>query len=264
MNQKRLFTFLQAELPTLNQIGQRASVLTLTTLFALVPMVSGIFWFISLLPGFQDQVLLQFEQLLSYLVPEQAIAWRTRFAVWSEDVQNLKMVSVLMFFASIVFLVNRIDSALYSIFRIDQQQTRGRIRWLHYLWVMPALMSGVSLLIIIVMLLQIALGTGLLLLIPNANLTSIPIMWLLLAFSYQLASRGTVSKKANAAVAFFVTAAFYILKILFAWLYVTLPNWSLIYGMFSAIPLFLLWCQTAWSLFLYGALVLKWWSHHLS
>ena len=245
----------------MNQIGQRASVLTLTTLFALVPMVSGILWFISLLPGFQEQVLTQLEQLLSYLVPEQAIAWRTRFALWSDDVQHLKTISVLMFFASIVFLVNRIDSALYAIFRVDQHKPRGRMRWLHYLWLMPALMSGVSLLVIITMLLQIALGTGLLLLIPNANLTSIPIMWLLLWLSYQFASRGTASKKANLAVAFLVTAAFYILKVLFAWLYVTLPNWSLIYGMFSAIPLFLLWCQTAWSLFLYGALVLKWLSH---
>ena len=126
---------------------------------------------------------------------------------------------------------------------------------------MPALMSGVSLMVIIFMLLQIALGTGLLIFIPNANLTSIPIMWLLLWLSYQLASRGSVSKKANIAVAFLVTAAFYILKILFAWLYITLPNWSLVYGMFSAIPLFLLWCQTAWSLFLYGALLLKWLSH---
>ncbi|TCS42642.1 YihY family inner membrane protein [Reinekea marinisedimentorum] len=245
-------------MPMVNLIGQRASVLTLTTLFALVPIVSGVGLLLSQVPSFQVQISGMLDELLSYLIPNQAIVWRSYIATWSVEAENLKAISALMFFSSILFLVNRIDSSLYVVFQVEKH--RGTLRWLHYLWVMPVLVGALTLLMTVIVLLQIALGTGLLKLLPGIHFTSIPIMWLLLVAVYQLASRGTVSIRVNMTVSILVTAAFYLLKVMFAWLYTSLPNWSLVYGMFSAIPLFLLWCQTAWSLLLYGALLLRWWS----
>jgi membrane protein len=254
--QKQVRNFLKSELDTIQMIGQRASVLTLTTLFALVPIVSGIGLLLTQVPSYQVQISGMLEELLSYLIPNQAIVWRNYISTWSNDVENLKTISALMFFSSILFLVNRIDSSLYAVFQVEKH--RGSLRWLHYLWVMPAIIGALTLLMTFIVLLQIALGTGLLKLFPGIHFTSIPIMWLLLLAMYQLASRGSVSFKVNVLVSIVVTAAFYLLKVMFAWLYTSLPNWSLVYGMFSAIPLFLLWCQTAWSLLLYGALLIRW------
>lgn len=254
--QKRIRNFLSSEEVTTAHIGQQASVLTLATLFALVPLISGLAWLLSQIPTYQFQIVEQFEQFLSYMVPDQAIIWRTRVDGWTQDAHSLKSVSAVMFFASTFFLVNQIDRSLHFVFQIDGR--RGSVRWLHYLWVMPVLMGLLMLSVVLVMMLQIALGTGLLVLLPGVHLTSIPVMWLLLWAVYQFASRGSVSRRANLLVSLLVTFAFYVLKTVFAWLYINLPNWSLIFGVFSAIPLFLLWCQTAWSLLLYGALILRW------
>lgn len=255
---EKLINFLRSEVVTSAHIGQLAAVLTLTTLFALVPMVSGVLWIIGQIPAFQEQLLEQSDVLLAYLVPEQAIVWRSRADGWAQDIGQLKSVSLIMLFVSLLFLVNRVDRALHWVFQVERK--RGKRRWLHYLWVMPALMALLIVSMTLVVVLQIALGTGLLAVFPSLNFSSIPAMWLLLVAVYQLASRGEVVFKQTLWVALAVTMAFSVLKLVFAWLYITLPNWSLVFGVFSALPLFLLWCQMAWSLFLYGALFLRWMS----
>ena len=123
---------------------------------------------------------------------------------------------------------------------------------------MPLFMAIILLSLTLVVLLQIVLGTGLAVLLPGLNVTILPVMWLLLYGLYRLSSRNSVSHRANLLVSALVTAAFYVLKMGFAWLYVTLPTWSIVFGVFSAVPLFLLWCQMAWSLLLYGAVLLRW------
>lgn len=253
---EKVSNFLGSEVVTTAHIGQLASVLTLTTLFALVPMVSGLLWLIGQVPAIQSQVLAQSDVMLAYLVPEQAIIWRSRADEWVADLAQLKSISLLMLFASLLFLVNRVDRALHWVFQVEHR--RGKRRWLHYLWVMPVLMAILIVSMTLVVVLQIILGTGLSALFPSLNISSIPAMWLLLVAVYQLASRGSVSLKQTLVVALAVTIGFSFLKMGFAWLYLTLPNWSIVFGVFSALPLFLLWCQMAWSLFLYGALVLRW------
>lgn len=253
---EKVRNFLRSDLFAGAHIGQHAAVLTLTTLFALVPLVSGVLWALSQVPSIQVELLGQFDVLLSYLIPEQALSWRSRADTWVQDVNDLQGYSAVLLFASLMFLVNRVDQALHWVFKVDNR--RGKRRWLHYLWVMPALMMTMIAAMTLIMLLQILLGTGLLTLLPGLNLTSVPAMWLLLMAVYRLSSRGLVNWRDNALVSLSVTLLFLLLKFLFAWLYTTLPNWSLVLGVFSAIPLFLLWSQMAWSLFLYGALMLRW------
>lgn len=253
---EKVRNFLRSDLLSGAHIGQHAAVLTLTTLFALVPLVSGVLWFLSQVPSIQVQLLDQFDVLLSYLIPEQALSWRSRADEWVQDINSLQGYSAALLFGSLIFLVNRVDKTLHWVFQVENR--RGKRRWLHYLWVMPLLMMTLIVAMTLVLLLQILLGTGLLALFPGVNLTSVPAMWLLLMAVYRLSSRGLVSWRDNAIVSFVITLLFLLLKYLFAWLYITLPNWSVVFGVFSAIPLFLLWSQMAWSLFLYGALMLRW------
>ena len=257
---EKVINFLRSELVTTSYIGPHAAMLTLATLFALVPMVSGILWLVGQMPNIQSQLLEQFDVLLSYLVPDQAIVWRSRAGAWVQDVGDMQWFSVLMLFASLLFLVNRVDHALHWVFQVETR--RGKRRWLHYLWVMPVLMAVLIVSMTLVLLLQIVMGTGLSALFPGVNVSSVPAMWLLLVAVYQLSSRGTAMVRHTMVVSLIVTLSFHGLKSIFAWLYLTLPNWSVVFGVFSAIPLFLLWCQMAWSLFLYGALGLKWASRY--
>ncbi|WP_083779371.1 YihY/virulence factor BrkB family protein [Reinekea blandensis] len=256
---EKVRNFLRSDLVAGAHIGQHASVLTLTTLFALVPLVSGVLWFLSQVPSVQSQLIEQFDVLLSYLIPEQALSWRSRADEWVQDVSSLQGYSAILLFGSLIFLVNKVDKTLHWVFQIEQG--RGRRRWLHYLWVMPALMMTLIVAMTLVLLLQIMLGTGLLALLPGVNLTSVPVMWLLLMAVYRLSSRGMITWRDNAAVSLGVTVLFLFLKFGFAWLYITLPNWSIVFGVFSAVPLFLLWTQMAWSIFLYGAVMLRWLTH---
>jgi membrane protein len=214
------------------------------------------------MPGMQGQLLEPSDDLLSDLVREQALVWRTRTDLWLEDIAQLKSISVLCLFVSLMFLVNRVDHALHWVLQVDRR--RGKRRWLHYLWVMPALLVVLIVSMTLIVVLQILLGTGLLALLPGVNLTSIPVMWLLFCSVYQLSSRGTVSLKNSILVSVLVTVSFIILKTIFAWLYLSLPNWSIVFGVFSAVPLFLLWCQMAWCIFLYGGLILRWLSYKVS
>ena len=253
---EKVSNFLSSETVSSAHIGQMASLLTLTTLFTLVPIASGTTWLLAQIPAIKDQLAAQFELVLSFMVPDQALVWRNRAEGWVQDASHLQPLSVVMLIASVLFLANQVDRSLYTVFLLTER--RRRRRWLHYLWVMPSLLLVTSLGMTLFILLQIVLGTGLLHFMPNVSSFSVPVLWLLLVSVYQLASRGRISLRRNCFVSLAVTAAFFALKNIFAWLYLVLPNWSLVYGIFSALPLFLLWCQMAWSVFLYGALILRW------
>lgn len=253
---EKIRNFLRSEVVSSAHIGQHAAVLTLTTLFTLVPMMSGILWAIAQVPEIQGELLIQFETMLGYLVPDQAITWRTRADAWVQDIGQLQTFSAVLFLTSLLFLVNRVDSSLHWVLQLDKR--RRKRRWLHYLWVMPTIMVCVVLGMTVVILLQLVLGMGFSALFPGINITSIPVMWVFLAMVYQFSARGEVELRNTIWVSFAVTLSFWVLKSVFAWLYLTLPNWSIVFGIFSAIPLFLLWCQMAWTLFLYGALILRW------
>ncbi len=219
-------------------------------------MMSGLAWIVGKMPAYQSQLLEQLDVFLGYMVPDQAVIWRSKIEQWSQEIGSLQPISIMMLFGSLLFLINRVDFALHQVFGVDKN--RGKRRWLHYLWIMPALTAALLVGLILMVLLQIDLGFGLAFVLPGLNLTMGPLMFGLLASLYWLSSRNSISLKINLWVSFAVVIAFYLLKMGFAWLYVSLPNWSIVFGVFSALPLFLLWCQIAWSLLLYGALILRW------
>lgn len=249
---RRVQAILRRERGRYAQIGPQASVLTLATLFALVPLALAIVWFVAHLPAYQEQVTEFLEQFLSILIPEQAIAWRERFSLWQADPMELPMTNVVFLLLAIFFLVNRVDHALHLM--LGETRVRGKRRWLHYIWVMPVLlfvlMAGMTALIV----LQIVMATGLSRMVPTLYYGSLPLLTLLIYIVYRLASRKHVAIKAALVGAVLASIGLFILKQVFSWLYGALPNWSLVFGVFYAVPLFLLWCQAAWSTVLYGAL----------
>lgn len=253
---QKIRAFLRSEIVTGAHIGQLSALLTLTTLFTLVPLVTAVSWGLASLPAYQEVLFAEFEAWLTYLVPTEASIWRSKASELTADVANLQWLSISMLFLSLLVLVNQVDRSLHWVFQVSQRRTPRR--WFVYVWVMPILMVFLVLMMTLLVLFQILLGTGLVRLMPNANLVTVPVTWITLFIIYKFSSRNSISDRMNLGVAFFVTAGFFILKNVFAWLYVTLPNWSIVFGVFSAIPLFLLWCQAAWSMVLYGALILRW------
>jgi membrane protein len=248
--------FLKSNIVTTSHIGQHSAVLTLATLFALVPMVFVTVWLISQLPAYQSQISALLDQFLAQLVPEQAITWRERFQFWQEGVSEIPSSTFIFLILSMLFLVNRVDRTLHDVFAIGVR--RGKRRWLHYFWVMPALMTVLVAGMTAIVMVQLVLGTGLGRLIPHISLGTVPAQLLVVFFVYWLASRQTIAIKWVFLASLTTTVGFLILKSAFSWLYVTLPNWSLVFGVFYAIPLFLLWCQAAWATLLYGAIFARW------
>ncbi|MFQ3231425.1 YihY/virulence factor BrkB family protein [Reinekea sp.] len=252
--------FLTSNIVSNSQIGQHSSVLTLATLFALVPMAFTTVWLISQLPAYQSQISALLEQFLAQLVPEQAISWRERLEFWQAGTTEIPMSSFVLLIVSVLFLVNRVDHSLHEVFALETR--RGKRRWLHYVWVMPALMTLLVAGMTAIVLIQIVLGTGLSKLIPSISLGAELAQLLVLFFVYWLSSRRTIAVKWVFLAALLTTIGFMVLKTAFSWFYTNIPNWSLVFGVFYAIPLFLLWCQAAWATLLYGALFARWISRY--
>ncbi|MDN3649741.1 YihY family inner membrane protein [Reinekea marina] len=248
--------FLNSNIVAKSHIGQHSAVLTLATLFALVPIAFTTVWLISQLPVYQSQIAELLEQFLSQLVPEQAISWRERLEFWQADSTDLPLSSFILLIASVLFLVNRVDHSLHEVFALETR--RGKRRWLHYVWVMPALMSLLVASMTAIVVFQIILGTGLGRLLPSISIGAEVAQLLVLFFVYRLASRRSIAARWVFLAALLATLGFMILKAAFSWFYTNIPNWSLVFGVFYAIPLFLLWCQAAWATLLYGALFARW------
>lgn len=232
-----------------------AAVLSFSTLFAIVPLLSLIFSVFSLSPYFSDlQQYLEgflFEQLLpkNYELVKQYIH---QFIV---SAQKLKGISLLFLLLAVVFLFRQVDSRINSIWGVKKIRHIG-IDLLVYLLVLTL---GPLLLASSLFVSSYLSASKLFVFVPMGGIfvSSLPIILSAIGLSllYYFIPSEKISFK-NAIKSGFIAAFFLeILKSLMLIYINYFPLYELIYGALSMLLLFMLWVYFSWVLVLFGASV---------
>lgn len=232
-----------------------ASVLSFSTLFAIVPTLTLMFSIFSLSPYFADlQQHLEgflFEQLLpkNYELVNQYIQ---QFVV---SAQKLKGISLLFLLLATIFLFREVDNRINSIWSVRKKRHFG-IDLLIYILVLilgPLFLAG-SLFVS-----SYLSASEVFVFIPMGGIfiSSLPIILSAIGLSlmyYFIPGEKVVFKfaiKAGFIAAFFLEVLKSILLIYIQFF----PLYEVIYGALSMLLLFMLWVYFSWALILFGASV---------
>nr|WP_246312488.1 YihY family inner membrane protein [Aquabacterium terrae] len=242
-----------------DRLGLTASSLTFTTLIGLVPLVTVTLALFSAFPMFNRfQMALQ-QYLLQSLVPDNiarpVMQALTQFA---SKASRLGSVGLILLGLTALALVFTIDRTLNSIWRVSKPRPLAQ-RVLVY-WaamtlgplllgasltltsyaisasrgIVDDLPGGVSLLLGLIEFTLLAGGVaGLFRFVPNTH-----VRW---AHAW--------------AGGLFVAVGFLIAKRLLAWYVAAVPTYSVVYGTFATLPIFLLWIYLGWVIVLLGAVI---------
>jgi membrane protein len=235
---------------------QSAAALTWVTLFALVPLLTVFYSILSLVPGFQalgDQIQ---TLVFRHFVPSTGAEIQQYLGVFADQARKLTLAGTLMLVISAWLMLRNIEQAFNHIWRVRQHR-RGVARFVLY-WAILSLgplLLGAGLLIS-TYLFSLSVFSDV---APTAQLKS-----LLLGMLPQILGFVTFTlifvavpncrvQLRHAAIGGAVSMVLFEFgKGLFAWV-VTKSSYTLIYGAFAALPLFLMWLYLSWLVLLAGA-----------
>jgi membrane protein len=242
---------------TEDKCPQIAGSLAFTTLLALVPVFAIVVALLSSAPFFED-VMVQFKVfLLLNLVPEIAGRIITGYLEpFAHNAARLTTVGVAFLLVTAVALMFTVDRSINAIWR----STRERPFWL-------ALLGYVSLIVMGPLLIGISVSVTTYLMSLSAGLVShetgwrtvvlraIPAAVSAVAFFliYRIVPQDPVPWRHALAGGIVTGILFEAAKEVFAFYVRMVPSYSLVYGTFAAVPLFLVWVYVSWLVVLFGA-----------
>lgn len=239
-----------------DRIPQSAAALTYTTLFAVVPMMTVTFVMLAAVPAFRDLG----EPIQAFIfrnfVPAAGEQVQQYLREFSSQARELTWIGVGVLLATALLTLHTVEGAFNQIWR-RQRARRGLSSFLLYWAILslgPLLLGAGFAASTYVTSLELLSGPHAL---PGAAtlLARMPLFTGIAAFTLLYAAvPNTRVPLAHALLGGCFTALlFEAAKALFA-LYVSLfPTYELIYGAFSAVPLFLLWIYLGWLIVLLGA-----------
>lgn len=238
---------------------QIASSLTFTTLLAVVPLVTIVLALISAFPFFSALGEEIHAFLLANMLPERAGPVVSRYIEeFSVRAGGLTALGSVVLVVTAVLMILTIERAFNSIWRISRSRPvvqRVLIYWA-ILTLGPILM-GASLSITSYV---VSASHGLTKQVPfaaTAILGLVPFVLTCAAFTllyYVVPNRAVMPR--HALVGGLIAAiAFEIMKRGFALYIAKFPTYTLVYGAFAVIPIFLLWIYFSWLVIVLGALI---------
>jgi membrane protein len=242
-----------------DRLGLTAGSLTFTTLISLVPLMTVMLALFTAFPMFSRFQLALQKYLLQSLVPDNiakpVLASLTQFAAKASQVGSVGLVVLVV---AALALMLTIDRTLNSIWRVRKPRPLAQ-RVLVY-W--AALTLGPLLLGISLSLTSYAVSAsrGLVDTLPGG------VRFVLGTVEFALVSSGMAAlyryipnthvRPAHAwAGGLFVAVALDFTQRLLTWYLALVPSYSVIYGAFATLPIFLLWIYLCWVVVLLGAVV---------
>ncbi len=242
-----------------------AGSLTYTSLLALVPLFTVTLVLTSHIPFIRDFILAVKVFALKNLVPDVGGRLVTVYMEqFSQNAAKLTVIGLLIIIGTAVALMFTIDTAFNDIWRAKRRRSWWK-RLTGYLAVLAIgpLMIGASLTLTSYMVhwsrkldrVLPFLDDGLLKLAPFVLTT------LALAIAYRVMPARHVPTRHALGGALVAALLFEIVKYLFVVFIVRVPMYSLVYGAFASVPIFLLWLFCCWMVALLGAEVAATLSH---
>jgi membrane protein len=235
---------------------QIAASLAFTTLLAIVPVITVALTAISVFPVFRE--LLQYVErfLVRIMLPDSAAVVAGYAAQFAENAARLTTLGIALIFVTAVLVLLTIDRAFNQIWRVPRP--RGLVPRIIVYWALltvgPPLIGGS--LALTSWLVRQSLGQvkGMPL-AAEVILDIVPVLLTACAFTLAYVAipnrRVRVRDALTGGVA--AAAAFEATKHGFALYIAHFPTYTLVYGAFASVPIFLLWIYLSWVVVLLGA-----------
>jgi membrane protein len=234
-----------------------AGALSLTTLFALVPMVTVAFAILSTFPVFAEWRQSISEFVFRNFVPAAGEAVESYLTQFADNASKATAVGVIVVLVSVISLTVSIESTFNQIWRVAQARRASSRFIVHWTVITLGPMAVVALL---------ALSAYVFTLTPFAHaetewsikqhlLRLLPflIQWLVLIAAYTLIPNRVVRVRDAAIGAGLAAALFEMLKRVFTDYAINGANYQQVYGALAMVPIFVFWIYLSWILVLIGA-----------
>ena len=242
-----------------DRLGLTASSLTFTTLISLVPLLTVMLALFSAFPmfaSFQDSLQKYFLQtLVPPDIATQVLRLLNQFAAKAKGVGSVGL--VLLFLAALALMLT-IDRTLNNIWRVRKPRPIAQ-RVLVY-WAaatLGPLVLGVSLSLTSY---AISASQGLVGVLPGGVALLLAtlefgLLAVALAGLFHYVPNTHVRWRHALAGGVFSALGFELAKRLLGWYLQAVPTYSVVYGTFAALPIFLIWIYLAWVIVLFGAVI---------
>jgi membrane protein len=226
---------------------QTAGSLAYTSLLSLVPLLTVALAIASAFPVFDDAVAALQDFLFANVLPEAAglEAITEQIDSFTANAGRLTAIGIIGFMVTAVMLMLTIDNAMNRIFRVERR--RSLLQNIFVYWTVLTLapvLIGVSLSMTTI---ALADSAGLAILLPFL------FTCLALALLYGVMPARRVQVKHALMGGVVGGIGFELAKRLFALYLQQVPTYTLIYGAFATIPIFLVWLYVSWVVVLAGA-----------
>lgn len=236
----------------------RASALSFTSLLALVPLLSVLVFFTSILPVFTTLNETAQNYIFTNFIPASSATIQFYLNNFVQKASSMPTLGIVFLFVTVVLLINTIVHTLNEVWRAPRK--RKRSTWLIYYMILltTPLFIGLSM----------AVSSYLFSLtwIKNSSLhvwmniyffgaISFLINTTLFSLLYIIIPNCRVRWRDGVIGGFTAALLFEIGKRGFAFYILHFPSYELIYGVMAAIPIFLIWIYISWMIVLFGALV---------
>ncbi|RZG72845.1 MULTISPECIES: YihY family inner membrane protein [unclassified Acinetobacter] len=236
---------------------EQAGSLTYTTLFAVVPMLTVFLVIISSIKALEPARQQLQQMIYSNFLPKTSIAFDKAFNVFTDNSSNLTVIGVLFLFVTTVLMLTSIETVFNRIWRV-QETRNGIIGFMRY-WTIISLgpiLLGSAFVISSAMASMSVLSnnfagyqvdSSILLMLVSFGLTVLGFFIL-----YWTIPNRSIPIQAAAIAGLFGAIAFELLKNLFGFVMANFTSYTIVYGAFAAIPIFLLWIFLSWNIVLLG------------
>jgi membrane protein len=242
-----------------DRLGLTAGSLTFTTMIGLVPLMTVMLALFTAFPMFARFQSALEKYLLQSLVPDgiakPVLAALTQFAAKASQVGTVGLVVLLVAALALVFTIDRTLNAIWRVRKRRSVAQRVLVYWAAL--TLGPLLLGVSLSLTSY---AISASRGLVDSMPGGiTLLLSAIEFGLLASGlaglYRFAPNTYVSWTHAWAGGLFAAVGFECAKRGLAWYVSLVPTYSVIYGAFATLPIFLLWIYLSWVVVLLGAVI---------
>lgn len=235
---------------------QHAIVLTYTTLFAVVPVMTVTFTILSAIPSMQHVSGDIQGFVFRHFIPSTGMMVQQRLQEFSHQAGQLTFVGIGMLFVTALLMLVTIEKSFNHIWRVRQER-KGVISFLRYWAVLslgPLLLGAGFALSSYVASQELFTEAASMVrhFIPGMRLITFVFTALGFTLLYVAVPNCKVPFKAAFAGGLFAAFLFELAKRAFGIFVMNFSSYKLVYGAFAALPVFLIWVYLSWSIILLG------------